>query len=123
MATLLDTSLTDVERRVLQRLVALLEAEYGDDLRSVWLFGSRAREESPAPDSDVDLLVVVRDATLDDHFRIGELVDASAEAENANPAFFSIHVYDPARIAQRRAIGSFFMEEVDRDKVVFAGEP
>ncbi|GIU95773.1 MAG: hypothetical protein KatS3mg012_2230 [Gaiellaceae bacterium] len=123
MATLLDTSLTEVERRVLERVVALLEAAYGDDLRSVWLFGSRARGEEPAPDSDVDLLVVVRDATLDDHFRIGRLVDEAAEAEGANPAFFSIHVYTPARIEERRAIRSFFMEEVDRDKVVLAGEP
>ncbi|MCS7006762.1 MAG: hypothetical protein RMM28_01690 [Thermoleophilia bacterium] len=83
----------------------------------------RARGEEPTPDSDVDLLVVLRGATLDDHFRIGRLPDREAEAEGANPAFFSIHVYDPACIAERRAIRSFFMEEVDRDKVVLAGEP
>lgn len=108
---------------MLDRLVALLESEYGDDLRSVWLFGSRARGEEPRPESDVDLLVVLRGATLDDHFRVGRLVDQAADAEGANPAYFAAHVYTPERVEQRRSIRSFFMQEVDRDKVVLAGEP
>lgn len=123
MPALADASLSPVERRVLDRLVLLLQAEYGDDLRSVWLFGSRARGEEPTPDSDVDLLVVVRGATLDDHFRVGRLVDEAAEAEGANPAYFAVHVYTPERVEHRRDIRSFFMQEVDRDKVVLAGEP
>ncbi|MGH2988561.1 MAG: nucleotidyltransferase domain-containing protein [Solirubrobacterales bacterium] len=45
MATLTEASLTDVERRTLGRLVELLKAELGTELRAVWLFGSRARGE------------------------------------------------------------------------------
>jgi len=32
-------------------------------------------------------------------------------------------VYSPERLAQRREIRSFFIDEVDRDEIVLAGEP
>ncbi len=112
MGSLADASLTEIERRVLERFVALVQAEYGDDLRSVWLFGS-----------DVDVLVVLRGAQLEDQFRAIELVHKVADAQGGNPAFFAVKVYDTERVAQRREIRSFFMQEVDRDKIVLAGEP
>ncbi len=123
MGSLADASLTEIERRVLERFVALVQAEYGDDLRSVWLFGSRARGEEPGPESDVDVLVVLRGAQLEDQFRAIELVHKVADAQGGNPAFFAVKVYDTERVAQRREIRSFFMQEVDRDKIVLAGEP
>jgi len=52
-----------------------------------------------------------------------ELAFEAAEAEGANPAGFSIKLYDPELVAQRRRIHSFFMQEVDRDKIVLTGEP
>jgi hypothetical protein len=36
--------------------------------------------------------------------------------------FFSASVYDPQRVEQRREIRSFFIQEVDRDKIVLHGE-
>jgi hypothetical protein len=51
------------------------------------------------------------------------LMDRAADAEGANSAFFSTFVFTPEHIAQRREIRSFFMQEVDRDKIVLAGEP
>jgi predicted nucleotidyltransferase len=47
-------ALTELEQHVLERFVQLLEAEYGPDLRSLRLFGSRARGEEPRPESGVD---------------------------------------------------------------------
>ncbi len=44
-------------------------------------------------------------------------------AEGANPLVFSIQVYEPDRVADRRRIRSFFFQEVDRDKIVLFGEP
>ena len=123
MALLADAALSPVERRVLQRFVRLAQDEYGDDLRSIWLFGSRARGEQPHPESDVDVLVVIRGAKLDDHFRMVRLMDGTADEEGANPVLFTVKVYTPERVAQRREIRSFFMQEVDRDKVILAGEP
>lgn len=108
---------------MLERLVELLKAEFGDDLRSVWLYGSRARGERPGPDSDVDLLVVSTRGRFEDDLRVIELLFKAAEAEGVSSAFFSPKLYDPELIAQRREIRSFFMQEVDRDKIVLFGEP
>ena len=49
--------LTDRERKGLARFVERLEAECGDRVQRVVLFGSRARGDHDA-ESDVDLLIV-----------------------------------------------------------------
>jgi predicted nucleotidyltransferase len=123
VTSLATASLSSTERRVLERFVRLLEAEFGRDLRAVWLYGSRARGERPGPDSDVDLLVVATRGEMKDDLRVIELLMDAAEDEGANPAVFSAKLFDPERIADRRNIRSFFMQEVDRDKVVLFGEP
>ncbi len=46
-------------RSILLKLVEVLELRFGDDLVSVVLFGSVARGEA-RPDSDVDLIIVIR---------------------------------------------------------------
>ncbi len=63
MPAQLDTALaaatlSEAERRTVRRFVAMLDEALGDDLRAVWLYGSRARGERPHPESDVDLLVI-----------------------------------------------------------------
>ncbi len=118
-----DPALTPKERRTIERLLELLDAELGRHLRSVWLYGSRARGEPTGDDSDVDLLVVSTRGERDDDLRVIELALEAAAAEGANPAGFSVKLYDPELVAQRRSVQSFFMQEVDRDKVVLAGEP
>jgi predicted nucleotidyltransferase len=125
VTSLASASLSAIERQVLDRFVRLVQDEYGDNLRSIWLYGSRARGEEPHAESDVDLLVVLEaeSESLEDFFRLGRLMDDAAEAGGASPVFFSVHVYDRARLEQRRQIRSFFIQEVDRDKIVLAGEP
>lgn len=123
MASLAAASLSDAERRVLDKFVELLKAELGAHLKAVWLYGSRARGERPGPDSDVDLLVISTRGRLQDDLRVIQLLFKAAEPERANPVVFSTKVYDPDHIAQRRSIRSFFMQEVDRDKIVLFGEP
>lgn len=120
--SLAATSLTDVERRTLARLVDLLRAELGPALRSVWLFGSRARGEPGHDDSDVDVLVVTENGKKDSR-RVQELVYEASQAEGFLFVYLSAHVRDPAHIRHKRAIDDFFMQEVDRDKVVLFGEP
>ena len=123
MPTLADASLTDAERRALERFVRLLRDAFGPALHAVWLYGSRARGEEPGPESDIDLLVVSDRASPEDELRVIRLESEAAEAEGMSGAWFSTHVYHPDRIAQRRAIRSFFIQEVDRDKIVLFGEP
>jgi predicted nucleotidyltransferase len=108
---------------VLDRLVDLLRHEFGQDLHAVWLFGSRARGEAPGPDSDVDVLVVSSRSGPNDRLRLTKLVFEAAEEEGADPVMFAAHLYSPELVEQRRRIRSFFMQEVDRDKVVLFGAP
>jgi predicted nucleotidyltransferase len=122
MSTLAATSVGEVERRALERFVRLAVEELGPELRSIWLYGSRARGETPGAESDVDVLVIARGDRFAMLTRLGRLMDRAAAAEGADPFGFSVQVYSPELLAQRREIRSFFIQEVDRDKVVLWGE-
>ncbi len=106
---------------MLTRWIDLMRAEL--DLDSVWLYGSRARGEGTAPDSDIDLLVITRGERSTDRERIWKLIHRAAYELHVNPAPFVPHTRDRAWVESRRAIRSFFIEEVDRDKVVLLGMP
>jgi len=112
--------LTESERRVVERFASRLDNELGGDLRGLWLYGSRARKTSH-PESDVDLLVIA-EGGRDRYGRIaGDLSEDAAVAEKESPFNYSVHVHDPEWLRERREIGSFFIQEVDRDKIVLAG--
>jgi predicted nucleotidyltransferase len=125
VAGVVDTSLGDDERLVVERLVELLREAFGDRLRSVWLYGSRARGERPGPDSDIDLLVIAD--PIDDDWEDGltaiRLVDRASDQLGVERPPVSVSVRDSAWLEGRRAIESFFIREVDRDKVVLYGAP
>jgi predicted nucleotidyltransferase len=91
-------------------------------LHSLWLYGSRARGEDPRPESDIDLLVVT-DGGLKDLNRVGDLAWDAAEEEGISPVYLSLQLYTPEQLEQRRTIRSFFIQEVDRDKIVLLGSP
>lgn len=124
MSTLSATTLTTDERRLLERFASELQKRLGRRLHAVWLFGSRARGEHPShEDSDVDLLVLVDDDSWDATTAIYLLlyeVAGQLGLERA-AAWFVIHVHTPAWLAGRRAINSFFIQSVDRDKVIIGG--
>ena len=112
------------------RLLAWLGDELGTDLLAVWLFGSRARGEAdlgetdPDRRSDVDLMIVVSpglDATALG-WTLSPVLEAIADDEGDSPVFYSPRVYAADRLRDRRRIRSFFIQEVDRDKVVLLGD-
>lgn len=49
------------------------------------------------------------------------LSEAAAIAEGESPFTYSVHTYSPEWLRGRREIESFFIQEVDRDKIVLAG--
>lgn len=53
-----DSSIADWLSELLGELRVGLESLYGEGLKGLYLFGSRARGEA-APDSDVDILIVL----------------------------------------------------------------
>ncbi len=123
MTVLTEASLSSDERLLLECFVAELERRLTDHLHAAWLFGSRARGERPGVDSDVDVLVLVEDASWDGRMRVRALLDEVACELNLGAVAweFSIHVHTPAWLAQRREIESFFIAEVDRDKISLSG--
>ena len=125
MAAVTDASLTSDELRLLERFVSELRNLLGDGLSAVWLFGSRARGEPAGEDSDIDLLVLADDASWDAKERIhAALALAATQLDLAALTWdLSIHVHTPEWLRGRREIRSFFIAEVDRDKVVLHGEP
>lgn len=124
MTTLAETSLSADERMLVERFGEELRTRLKDELHAVWLFGSRARGEQPSSESDVDLLVLVDDASWDGRMRVRQMLDDAAHelGVDALTWSFSVHVHTPAWLAQRREIRSFFIAEVDRDKVVLGGQ-
>ena len=124
MADLAATSLTTDERALVERFAELLRARLGRSLHAVWLFGSRARGEPAShEDSDVDLLVLVDDDSWDETTAVyGVLREAARELDLESIApWFVVHIHTPEWLEGRREIKSFFIAEVDRDKLVIEG--
>jgi predicted nucleotidyltransferase len=123
MSALAETSLDADERALIERFVEKLRAQLNAELHAVWLFGSRARDEQPAEYSDVDVLVLVDDASWDGRMRVRKVLDQTARelGLEALAWSFSVHVHTPDWLTQRRAVGSFYIAELDRDKVVLCG--
>ena len=118
---LASAALSEAERGTVRRFVALMSDALGDDLRGLWLYGSRARGERPREDSDVDLLVIA-EGNRETRRRLAmDLSEKAALAENESPFTYSVHVHDEGWLRGRREIESFFIAEVDRDKVVLTG--
>jgi predicted nucleotidyltransferase len=124
MPTLAQASLNTEERALLTGFAAELYSEEELQPQAIWLFGSRARGEQPGENSDVDVLVLVEDASWEGKMRVHAALQAAARALGLQALTwsFSIHINTLAWLAQRRRIRSFFIAEVDRDKIVLSGQ-
>jgi predicted nucleotidyltransferase len=118
MAGLAEATLTDAERSAVERFVSLLREQLGEDLDAVWLYGSRARGEQPHDESDIDVIVLTRRGEADRSL-------AWRTGSRSGEAGIKITPITTTRewIEERRAIESFFIREVDRDKIVLYGAP
>lgn len=124
MTALAETTLRADERALLDRFVEELHLRLGRELHGVWLFGSRARGEEPSEYSDVDVVVFVDDASWDGRMSVRRILDVAAHELDMDALTwsFSVHVHNPDWLAQRREVRSFFIAELDRDKIVLCGE-
>jgi hypothetical protein len=85
---LATASLDDPERRALQRFMLLLRRKFAEDLDAVWLYGPRAFGERPQDESEVQLLVLLRDSSRGDRVTALELLWEAAMAERATESYF-----------------------------------
>lgn len=124
-----SATLNDTERRAVAAILALLEAELGNDLLAVWLYGSRARGEADPSEthydrrSDIDMMAIVGRALEAEEvsWELSPRMEAVVAAEGDSPPYYSLRFYDVDYLRDRRRIRSFFFQEVDRDKLVLAG--
>jgi hypothetical protein len=134
MAAQLDDALAsamlrDAERRTVARLIDRFREELAEHLLAVWLYGSRARGDADLEAthvdlrSDVDLMLVVDPESGWTHFggQAIPLVTEVAEAEGESPLTYSVIIYDSDWLRNRREIRAFFIQDVDRDKLVLYG--
>jgi predicted nucleotidyltransferase len=112
---------------VVKRLTGLLQDELADDLCAIWLYGSRARgdatidETDPDLKSDIDLMVIAEGGRQRYDAKVTELAYRIAVDAGESPVWYSVSVFDPEWLRGRREIESFFIQNVDRDKLVLAG--
>ena len=125
--SLAAAALSEGERQVVERLVGLLEDELADDLRAIWLYGSRARgdakidETDPDLKSDIDLMVIADGGKKRYDTKVHHLAYKTAVDAGESPVWYSVFVFDPEWLRGRREIESFFIQSVDRDKLVLTG--
>lgn len=111
------------ERRTLQRFVGLLRRRFTEDLDAVWLYGPRAHGERSQDESELQLLVLLRDSSRSDRVTALELLWQAATAERATESYFSIRIADRASAERRRAIDQLLVREVEPDGIVLFTRP
>jgi predicted nucleotidyltransferase len=119
MPALAQAALDGQERTLLDRLVEVLRDVYGDDLYGVWLYGSRARGERTHDESDIDLLVITRSERSDE--RLIPLTWGVLDELGFSGVPVDVRQRSLAWVEDRRQIDSFFLRDLDRDKIVLYG--
>ena len=119
MAVLGDAALDARERELVDRFVSALErimATISTPSGST----ARARGERPHDESDIDVLAITR-SERDDRPLIPTLRRVLSEMGNP-PIVVDPRQRSRAWVEGRRAIASFFLRDVDRDKIVLFGD-
>ena len=72
----------------------------------------------------LDLMVVVAPGVDASRLKwdLAPRLEEIADEEGESPVWFSVLIYDRERLRERRRIRSFFLQEVDRDKLVLVGD-
>lgn len=122
MATLDEASLDPRERSVVEQLAEALRGRFGSRFVGLWLYGSRARGERRRDFSDVDLMVILEPATFEDQREAQRRALELAMAADLWDTEISVRVRDRAWLRERRAVAAFFVAELDRDRIVIAGQ-
>lgn len=96
-------------------------AELEHQLLEIWLFGSKARGEA-TPDSDLDLLVVVRDLAPSIRWRIREI---AADCSFEYNILINTHILDRLNWEKQTRQRSTLWHEIERDGIalISASQP
>jgi predicted nucleotidyltransferase len=110
----LPPQLDNYERQGLQSLLQQLREHYPDQIQQVILFGSKERNDS-RPDSDTDLLILVKDETWALRHAIWKLA-LRVELEHSN-LLFNIQVISVERWQAMTCSGFSLCQSVAREGI------
>src|SRR5919108_5711574 len=102
------------ERAAVDDCVLRLYAALRNDVVGVWLFGSKSRGDFQ-PDSDIDLLVVLRDLQPAKRWCIREI---AAECSLTYDVLFNVHILDQAGSDEEVHYDGTLWRELQRDGVL-----
>lgn len=115
----MSISLPEAVRACLQDLTRRLQQELGDNLLEVRLFGSYARGEA-RPDSDVDVLVLVREAPL----AVREQVSAlAADVGLDHDLVVSTLTWDAEHLKRHEELDTLLLRSLRAEGVVLWSHP
>ncbi len=101
------------EQIVIKTFLHRIEAEMGDQLLAVYLFGSRARGDAQ-PDSDIDLAVLLKESTPEIRKAIHYL---AADVWLENGLFISTRVWSQSHWQRHAEIQSRLYRNIQREGI------
>ena len=119
MKARLLSHLVQKERTAITEYVTRIQQRFADLILAVVLFGSKARGEGDA-ESDIDLLVLVKDAT---HAPRSELWRIAFDVSLEYNVVLSPRVFDEARWAETRRIRVPLYRAIATDSIYLTPEP
>ena len=113
-----DMQIQEKYQEAVEEFVRRVKGKYKDKIDSIILFGSVARGEAKE-DSDVDILVVVKERNIEDMKEIhGIAFEVSMEhSQDISPKIYAVN-----EILNRMEIGAPFIKEVLKEGVSLYGE-
>jgi len=106
--------LSEKEKRVIESFVKDLRTNLGDQIVSIRLFGSKARNDFDK-ESDIDILVLIKKKNEGIRKKVAEiLTDYLLEYDlPLSPVLYDLYEYE-----KNKEIGSFFFKEVEKEGIV-----
>ncbi|MFN8441728.1 MAG: nucleotidyltransferase domain-containing protein [Caldilineaceae bacterium] len=105
--------LSEVEQQALQTFVSKVCQRFPDQILTIYLFGSRARGDA-RPDSDMDLLVILKNADLATRRSIRDL---AIEVWLSSGIYLSTRVWDELHRQQHADLHTAFYKNLQQDAV------
>jgi uncharacterized protein len=106
--------LTSEDQALLDSFRRALRERFGDVVKSITVYGSKARGDA-TEESDLDLLLVIEEGDWRLKWDIADVAYDLAIGTNVVP---SVHVYTLAEWDHLREVESVFRDEVERDGVL-----
>ncbi len=105
--------LSPVEKEIIQSFVAELKRSLGNEIVKVVLFGSKTRGDFNQ-ESDIDIFVLVREKSTTIREKVSDL---TADYIFDHDIPLSPVLYDLFECEKNRELGSFFLENVEREGI------